>query len=147
MRATRAGLRTVSGGGGGDSWLKTTSDPLRVRKRYLVKIRRPLLASASLACPAPFRSRVAWRPSPPHPSPTIVQCAQDNVAQGAAYADKLLAALGKLIGLINLFMGMVGGPEIPDLSDLAGRPLDDMVEPLDAIVDALKNAHDAVPVP
>jgi len=77
----------------------------------------------------------------------IAQCAQANVAQEAANVGKSLAALGKLIGLINLFMGMVGGPEIPDLSNLAGRPLDDVVPPLDAIVDALKTARDAVPVP
>jgi len=42
---------------------------------------------------------------------------------------------------------MVGGPEIPDLSDLAGRPLDDMIEPLDALVEALETARAAVPVP
>ena len=77
----------------------------------------------------------------------IAQCAQANVAQEAANVGKSLGALGKLIGLINLFMGMVGGPEIPDLSNLAGRPLDDVVPPLDAIVDALKTARDAVPVP
>ncbi len=77
----------------------------------------------------------------------IAQCAQANVAQEAANVGKSLAALGKLIGLVNLFMGMVGGPEIPDLSDLAGRPLDEAIEPLDAIVDALKTARDAVPVP
>ena len=77
----------------------------------------------------------------------ITSCAQANVAQEAANVGKSLAALGKLIGLINLFMGMVGGPEIPDLSNLAGRPLDDVVPPLNAIVDALKTARDAVPVP
>jgi len=77
----------------------------------------------------------------------IAQCAQANVAQEAANVGKSLAALGKLIGLVNLFLGMVGGPEIPDLSNLAGRPLDDVVEPLDAIVDVLKTARDAVPVP
>ncbi len=77
----------------------------------------------------------------------IAQCAQANVAQEAANVGKSLAALGKLIGLINLFMGMIGGPEIPDLSDLAGRPLDDVIPPIDAIVETLKNARDAVPVP
>ncbi len=77
----------------------------------------------------------------------IAQCAQANVAQEAANVGKSLAALGKLIGLINMFMGMVGGPEIPDLSDLAGRPLDDVVEPLDALVETMKTARDAVPVP
>jgi len=77
----------------------------------------------------------------------IAQCAQANVAQEAANVGKSLAALGKLIGLINLFMSMVGGPEIPDLSNLAGRPLDDVVAPIDAIVEALKTAREAVPVP
>lgn len=77
----------------------------------------------------------------------IAQCAQANVAQEAANVGKSLAALGKLIGLINLFMGMVGGPEIPDLSNLAGRPLDDVIPPIDAIIEALQTARNAVPVP
>lgn len=77
----------------------------------------------------------------------IAQCAQANVVQEAANVGKSLAALGKLIGLINLFMGMVGGPEIPDLSNLAGRPLDDVIAPIDAIVESLEAARDAVPVP
>jgi hypothetical protein len=78
---------------------------------------------------------------------TIAQCAQANVAQEAANVGKSLAALGKLIGIINLFMGMVGGPEIPDLSNLAGRPLDDVIPPIDAIIEALQTARSAVPVP
>jgi hypothetical protein len=77
----------------------------------------------------------------------IAQCAQANVAQEAANVGKSLAALGKLIGIINLFMGMVGGPEIPDLSNLAGRPLDDVIPPIDAIIKALQTARSAVPVP
>jgi len=77
----------------------------------------------------------------------IAQCAQANVAQEAANVGKSLAALGKLIGIINLFMGMVGGPEIPDLSNLAGRPLDDVIPPIDAIIEALQTARSAVPVP
>jgi hypothetical protein len=77
----------------------------------------------------------------------IAQCAQANVALEAANVGKALASLGKLIGLINLFMGMVGGPEIPDLSDLAGRPLDDVIPPIDALIKTLQNARAAVPVP
>jgi hypothetical protein len=77
----------------------------------------------------------------------IAQCAQANVAQEAANVGKGLAALGKLIGIVNLFMGMVGGPEIPDLKSLSGRPLDQVVAPLDAIVDVLQTARSAVPVP
>ncbi len=74
-------------------------------------------------------------------------CAQTNVAQEAANVGKSLASLGKLIGLINLFMGMIGGPEIPDLSELSGTPLDEIIEPLDNLVDVLKTARQAIPVP
>ncbi len=34
---------------------------------------------------------------------------------------------------------MVGAPEVPDLSNLAGRPLDEVVPPIDAIVKALQD--------
>jgi hypothetical protein len=77
----------------------------------------------------------------------IAQCAQANVAQEAANVGKALASLGRLIGLINLFMGMVGGPEVPDLSDLAGRPLDEVVPLIDVLVEQLETARAAVPVP
>jgi hypothetical protein len=77
----------------------------------------------------------------------IAMCAEANVNQEAANVGKSLASLGKLFGLINLFMGMVGGPEIPDLSILAGRPLDEVIEPIDSLVEALQTARQAVPVP
>jgi len=77
----------------------------------------------------------------------IAQCAQANIAKETYNLGKMLASLGKLIGLINMFMSMVGGPEIPDLSDLAGRPLDKVVAPLDALVNVLKSARNAVPIP
>ena len=77
----------------------------------------------------------------------ITSCAQANVAQEAANVGKSLAALGKLIGLLNLFLGMIGAPEVPDLSDLAGTPLDEVVPPIDAIVEMLQSVRSAVPVP
>jgi len=77
----------------------------------------------------------------------ITQCAQHNIEREAANVGKGLASLGKLIGLLNLFLGMIGGPEIPDLSDLAGRPLDEALEPLDALIETLQSAREAIPVP
>lgn len=77
----------------------------------------------------------------------IAQCAEANVAQEAANIGKPLACLGQLIALLNVFMGMVGGPELPDLSGLDGKPLDQVVQPLDQLVDALQTARAAVPVP
>jgi len=77
----------------------------------------------------------------------ITSCAQANVAQESANVGKALASLGKLIGVLNIFLGMVGAPEVPDLSDLAGRPLDDVIPPIDAIIKALQTVRSAVPVP
>ena len=77
----------------------------------------------------------------------IISCAEANVAQEAANVGKSLAALGKLIGLVNLFLGMIGAQEAPDLSDLAGLPLEDVIEPIDALIDTLQTVRDAVPLP
>ncbi len=64
-----------------------------------------------------------------------------------ANVGKMLASLGRLIGLVNLFFGMLGLPEVPDLSDLAGKPLDAVIEPLDALIKVFQNAGDSIPVP
>ena len=77
----------------------------------------------------------------------ITSCAQANVAQEAANVGKSLASLGKLIGILNIFLGVIGAPEAPDLSNLAGRPLDEVVPPIDDIINLLQSVRSAVPVP
>lgn len=75
----------------------------------------------------------------------IAQCAQTNVAQEAANVGKGLASLGRLLGMIDLFMGIVGGPRVPDLTQLQGKPLDQAIEPIDDLIRALTAARAAVP--
>ena len=77
----------------------------------------------------------------------IALCAQENAVQEAANVGKALASLGRLIGLINLFMGIIGGPEISDFTELSSCPLDEVIEPLDDLIKALKAARQAVPIP
>ena len=77
----------------------------------------------------------------------IIACARGNVGQEAANVGKMLASLGRLIGLVNLFFGMLGLPEVPSLSELAGKPLDLVIEPLDALIEVFQNAGNAIPVP
>ncbi|QRK08570.1 hypothetical protein F0U61_41070 [Archangium violaceum] len=77
----------------------------------------------------------------------IAGCAQANVAQEAANTGKALASLSKLVALLNIFLGMVGAPEVPDLTSLSGRPLNEAIAPLDAIVEALQAVRRAVPLP
>ena len=77
----------------------------------------------------------------------VANCARANVAQEAANVGKSLASLGRLLGLIDLFMGMVGGPKVPALSSLGGVPLKEAIAPLDELIRALEAAKTAVPVP
>ncbi len=77
----------------------------------------------------------------------IISCAKTNAGQEAANVGKMLASLGRLIGLMNLFFGMLGLPEVPNLSELAGKPLDLVIDPLDALIEVFQNAGDAIPVP
>ena len=77
----------------------------------------------------------------------IAACAMANIEQEAANLGKRLGALGSLIGILNLFLGMIGGPEVPDLSSLGGKPLDEVLEPLDALVETLESVRSAIPIP
>ena len=73
-------------------------------------------------------------------------CAQANVATEAANVGRR-SSPEKLIGILNIFLGMVGAPRCPTISNLAGRPLDEVVPPIDAIVKALQDVRGAIPVP
>lgn len=77
----------------------------------------------------------------------IALCAEANVAREAANIGKSLGAMGSLVALLNVFLGMVGAPEVPDLSSLAGQPLDQALEPLDGLVRVLEAARAMVPIP
>jgi hypothetical protein len=77
----------------------------------------------------------------------IAACARANIEQEAANIGTALGPLGTLIGVLNLFTQMIGGPEVPGPDSLSGRSLETIVEPLDAIVGALRTARDAVPLP
>jgi hypothetical protein len=59
----------------------------------------------------------------------------------------MLASLGRLIALVNLFLGLLGLPEVPDLSSLAGRPLDEVIAPIDALIAVFTAARNGVPLP
>jgi hypothetical protein len=77
----------------------------------------------------------------------IAGCVEENAQQEAANLGKQLASLGRLIGLTNIFLGMIGGPEIPDFSSLSGKPIKEAIAPLDALVTVLQDVRAMVPVP
>jgi len=77
----------------------------------------------------------------------IAACARANIDQEAANLGKGLGALGTLLGILDIFMAMIGGPKAPNLSAMSGKPLDQAVKPLDDLVKTLKQLRSAIPVP
>lgn len=77
----------------------------------------------------------------------IVACAQANANQQSQNIAKSLASLGRLIGLINLLFGIIGLPEVPALDGLVGVPLDEIIAPLNALIDIFVAVRNAIPVP
>ncbi len=64
----------------------------------------------------------------------IAACTRANIEQEAANLGKGLGALGTLLGILDIFMAMIGGPKAPDLSAISGKPLDEAVKPLDDLI-------------
>jgi hypothetical protein len=75
----------------------------------------------------------------------IAQCATANVAQEAANVGKSMASLERLLVLVNLFMGLIGGPEVPLPSKLSGKPIGDALPEIEQMIRLLEAAHSAVP--
>lgn len=77
----------------------------------------------------------------------IAECALENIARETGNVGKKLASMGKLMGVLGMLSGMIGGPDIPDLSSLSGQPLDQVLAPLDALVEQLQAVRGAIPLP
>jgi len=77
----------------------------------------------------------------------IAECARGNVRQEGANVVKQLASLGRLIGTLNLLMGLIGGPTVPPISQGAGGPLPEFVQVLDEMLHTLRNVRAQVPLP
>lgn len=77
----------------------------------------------------------------------ITNCAKNNIEREAANVGKQLASLGKLMGVLGLFLGMIGGPAVPDLSSLSGQTLDQVIAPIDALLEQLQALRSSVPLP
>jgi hypothetical protein len=77
----------------------------------------------------------------------ILACAQGNVEQESRNMGKQLASLGKLLGLLDLFMNMIGGPKVPSLTNLNGLSLKEVLAPIDLLVSALMTVREAIPFP
>jgi len=75
---------------------------------------------------------------------TVIDCANANVEAQMKNLGESAAPVNRLIGVINLFVELVGLPKLPDLSNL-GTDAQAALVPLDAMVKQLKTARAAIP--
>lgn len=77
----------------------------------------------------------------------VAACARANIEQEAANLCKGLGAVGTLLGILSIFTSMIGGPKVPDVSSLSGKPLAEAAKPLDELVKTLHQLRSSIPVP
>lgn len=77
----------------------------------------------------------------------VTDCAQQNLDREADNVGASLASLGKLTATLNGFLEVLGLAAVPNLSHLRGWPLDPLLGLIESIIESLRVARDAVPVP
>lgn len=77
----------------------------------------------------------------------ILVCAQGHSASTQFSVMGALNSIGRLFGILNIFLGMIGLPQIPDLSNLAGAPLDPLVALIQQLIDLLTTMGNSLPLP
>lgn len=75
----------------------------------------------------------------------IADCAEQTVNQEASNLARALASLEALLTLVGMFSQLVGGPAPPSFRALEGKPLDALIEPIDALIDQLTTLRAAIP--
>jgi len=78
----------------------------------------------------------------------VVECAEENVNIQLQAMNESLGPINKLIAILNIFLGLIGLPEVPELGSLleSGDP-EQALQPLDDVVKLLTDIRNAVPVP
>ena len=75
-----------------------------------------------------------------------ITCANSINDQVKAGISAGVAPLNPLFGVMNLFLGLIGAPEIPSIDNLPNDS-SEAIEQLSDLVDALYIARDAIPIP
>jgi hypothetical protein len=78
-------------------------------------------------------------------------CAQNDVNETALSTAEALKGIGTIILMVNIFMGLIGGQEVPCfgslISDNIGEGFDVMVDILTGLAEVLDAMADAIPDP
>jgi hypothetical protein len=78
-------------------------------------------------------------------------CAQDDVNKTVSATSQALKGIGRIILLINIFMGLIGGPEIPCfgslLDDNIDQGFDYVIDLFNSLAEILEEIARAIPDP
>ena len=81
----------------------------------------------------------------------FLACAQNTMNDSLSATALALKAVGRIILVVNIFMGLFGGPEIPCFGELLDGATADKLEPiidaLNALADLLQQLLDLIPDP
>lgn len=79
---------------------------------------------------------------------TLAICASDRLADTLSDEMKGLIVLGRIIGIVVLLLDLAGVEvDLPDFEEVAGAPLDEIIDPIDALIEALQGVRDLIPLP
>jgi len=101
-----------------------------------IVVQEAKIAAASTAASQPGNESLA----------AIVQCSTAVVAQQKQGLSAGLGPLNSLIGVLNLFLELIGFEALPDLADLP-EDSQDAIDGLRSAVELLEKIRDAIPVP
>lgn len=77
-------------------------------------------------------------------------CAQSNLDTTVMSTAEALRGIGSIVLLVNVFMGLIGGPEVPCFGDIMsnlGDGIDTIIALLMALAEVLETIADAIPDP
>lgn len=81
----------------------------------------------------------------------FLACAENTMQDSLTATSVALKAVGRIILLVNIFMGLFGGPEIPCFGELldgvAADALAPIIDTLNALADLLQQLLDMIPDP
>lgn len=77
----------------------------------------------------------------------VADASQANINKEAENLSITLASTNSMMVVLNVFLGLIGGPSVPDLSSLSGMPIGTLSTSLDSTVETLRTVRGAVPVP
>lgn len=77
----------------------------------------------------------------------VAAASRQNINQEVKNLGITLGSTNSLLAILNIFLGILGLPTVPDFSSLSGLPIDALSAPIDSIIATLESVRESVPIP